>query len=101
MALSDARSPEAMVYRRLYWTQRWRTLRALQLRHYPVCAMCKQQGRVTAGAVADHVEPHKGDPVKFFTGRLQTLCVNCHSSVKAREEARGKALGCDADGYPP
>lgn len=84
----------------LYNTVRWRKLRAAQLRAEPLCAYCERLGRVTAATVADHVEPHRGDEVLFWTGRLQSLCDGCHSSVKQAEEHGGFARGCGVDGLP-
>lgn len=37
--------------------------------------------------VCDHIEPHKGDRVKFFDpNNVQTLCKPCHDSDKQRQE---------------
>jgi len=68
--------------RKWYQLERWRRLRRMQLRAEPLCAMCERDGRVTIATVADHVEPHGGDWVKFLTGRLQSLCAHCHNSDK-------------------
>ena len=39
--------------------------------------------------VADHIEPHRGDPVLFWSrANLQCLCKPCHDSTKQAEEAR-------------
>ncbi len=56
---------------------------------------------MVAATVADHVEPHRGDPVKFWEGRLQSLCKPCHDRDKQREENGGRpivAIACD--GWP-
>lgn len=50
--------------------------------------------------VADHVEPHRGDPLKFWYGDLQSLCDECHSSAKQREEAEGFSREIGGDGWP-
>ena len=57
------------------------------------------RGRVTAASVADHVEPHRGDPVKF-EGPLQSLCASCHSSIKQSLERTGRIKGHDRRGNP-
>ncbi|KKB12376.1 hypothetical protein VE25_07440 [Devosia geojensis] len=79
-------------WRHWYWTSRWRKRAKAQLAAEPLCAICLKAGRVTAATVADHVEPHRGDPVKFWEGELQSVCDEapwrCHSSVKQREEGR-------------
>src|SRR5262249_27959446 len=51
--------------------------------------MCLNRGRITAATVVDHVEPHRDDPVRFWTGKVQSLCASCHSGPKASIEKRG------------
>ena len=98
-ARRDDRSPEARVYRGLYKTAAWRRRRAEQLAREPLCWMCGAQGVVTAATVADHVTPHRGDPVAFL-GPLRSLCASHHSATKQREENRGGPVGVDVNGYP-
>ena len=86
-------------YSHLYNNSRWRKRRLRQLAYEPLCRYCAKAGRVTAASVADHIEPHKGDPVKF-DGPIQSLCKPCHDSIKAREESGKGRLGCDASGFP-
>lgn len=64
--------------------------------------MCMDRdGRLVAARVADHIDPHRGDPVKFWTGELQALCDDCHNGDKKRIEAGGKAKArIGADGWP-
>ena len=83
----------------LYNSRAWRKRRADLLRHEPLCRYCLRVGRTTEATVADHVEPHKGDPVKF-AGPIQPLCASCHSSVKAREEGGSGIIGHDLNGHP-
>lgn len=85
----------------LYDTARWKRMRLNQLRDEPLCRMCKQRHRVKAATVADHVTPHKGDERLFFdASNLQSLCSDCHTVSKARQEHRGYLQGCDAAGMP-
>lgn len=62
---------------------------ALAHKHaHPLCLGCEAMGFVTPVAVVDHVEPHKGDPIKFWNARLwQSACEWHHRVVKARLEA--------------
>lgn len=83
----------------LYNARSWRKRRAEQMRAEPLCRYCKRLGRITAATIADHIEPHRGDLIKF-AGPLQSLCKPCHDSVKAREEGGSGVLGCDAAGRP-
>ncbi len=75
-------------YQRLYNSRRWKALRKLQLGRQPWCAECWEQGIPTIATEVDHVVPHRGDPVKFYTGELQSLCKSCHSR-KTNRELRG------------
>jgi hypothetical protein len=62
--------------------------------------MCLAEGRVVDVRIADHIEPHRGDPIKFWNGKLQSLCARCHESRKKRIEHRGYDNTIDADGWP-
>ena len=68
---------------KLAWHRRARR----QLQCEPLCAMCLSEGRIVAASVADHIEPHHNDPIKFWTGRLQSLCAHCHESRNSRSAA--------------
>ena len=89
---TDAARREAKPWRRWYSTARWKRRRIEQLRRQPLCAMHLANGEVVEATVADHVEPHRGDEVLFWSGELQILCKPCHDSAKQREE-RGGASG--------
>jgi hypothetical protein len=83
----------------MYNNTAWRKRRLRQLQAEPLCRMCRDMGRLTEATVADHIEPHHGDHVKF-AGPLQSLCAACHSGAKQAYEATGKVRGCDVNGYP-
>lgn len=87
-------------YSAWYADRRWRAKRAAQLQREPLCRYCQQLGQITAATVADHIEPHRGDRKKFWSGALMSLCGSCHSSTKQREEAGSARNGCDTDGWP-
>ena len=87
-------------WRDWYQLEAWRRRAKLQLLHEPLCAYCLQRGLVVPAEIADHVERHCGDYTKFLTGKLQSLCRSCHSSIKAREERRGFRLDIGVDGWP-
>ena len=72
--------------KRLYGTARWRAIRAEQLSIEPLCRGCMSEGRVEPAIVCDHVEPHRGNVARFWTGPFQSLCTPCHSSAKQRED---------------
>ena len=84
----------------LYNNARWRRRRARQLRAEPLCRLCREVlGRIRPAQVADHIEPHHGDPA-LFEGPLQSLCASCHSALKRQRERSGCFKGCDARGLP-
>lgn len=72
-----------------YTTPRWRAIRAKQLRDEPLCAYCLKEHRYIEATVCDHIEAHRGDPIKFWAGPFQSLCQTHHSSDKQREEKGG------------
>lgn len=74
---------------KLYTQRRWRKLRARQLAREPLCRMCLVDGRVTAATICDHVEPHRGDMMKFWAGPFQSLCAEHHNRVKQSMEKGG------------
>src|SRR5215831_4803258 len=85
---------------RLHDKAAWHRRACRQLQHEPLCAMCLSEGRIVAARVADHVEPHHGDPIKFWNGKLQSLCAHCHESRKKFLELRGYDNTISADGMP-
>lgn len=74
-------------YHAWYSTGCWRRTRALYLSSHPLCVECIKRGRVTPSAVVDHIEPHKGDLVKFWdVNNLQSMCKRCHDRKTASED---------------
>jgi len=55
---------------------------------------------VTAARICDHVEPHRGDVNKFWLGKLQSLCRNCHESRKRIIDQPGYDTTIGSDGMP-
>jgi 5-methylcytosine-specific restriction enzyme A len=98
--LKPAITPDSPVRYGFHQTARWKRLRKLQLAQEPLCKFCLERGSVTAATVADHVEPHKGNWTKFVTGKLQSLCYQCHNSTKQLIELHGHHSGVDRAGLP-
>jgi len=99
--MPDSRSPEARVYRRWYYTTRWRELRKAQLQREPWCHLCHAAGRRTRASIVDHRTPHRGNPDLFFDpGNLASLCKPHHDATKQREEAGRRQVALGADGWP-
>ena len=80
--------------RRRGYTVAWQKARAAYLAQNPLCVFCERQGLVTAAAVVDHIEPHHGDPQKFWnTDNWQPLCRPHHDGTKQRQEKRMTGVG--------
>ena len=77
------------------YTNRWDKARKHYLLVHPLCVCCEAQGMVHPASVVDHIEPHKGDMVKFWdSANWQGLCAWCDKNIKRSIEndwLRGKA----------
>lgn len=89
---------QAGQYSTLYTLKRWRAIRAAQLRRFPLCQFCMERGKVEAATICDHVQPHKGDMVKFWSGPFMSLCKPCHDGPKKAIEHGARVF--TADGSP-
>lgn len=87
-------------WRKRYWTPRWRAIRAAQLQRHPLCCHCLDAGQQVDATVCDHVEPHRGDVDKFWSGPFQSLCKPHHDSSKQRAERQGYSGAVGDDGFP-
>lgn len=86
---------------RVWYTHaRWRKLRARQLFAEPLCAFCDAKGLTVEATIVDHVEPHKGDRVKFWAGPFRSLCKPCHDSTAKLEQSGRKSVAIGLDGWP-
>lgn len=84
-----------------YASVRWRKLREMQLKRYPLCAMCLKADRTTAATVVDHIKKHEGDErLMWDASNLQSLCAPCHSGVKQIEDHVGYSQAARRDGMP-
>ena len=67
----------------------WRKASRRFLNENPLCALCKQAGRIRGSEVTDHIIPHKGDMALFWDrNNWQPLCCRCHSRKTALEDGR-------------
>lgn len=76
-------------WQRLYDTRLWKHIRERQLAKEPWCAECLRANIYTPATDCDHIEPHRGDPARFFKGPFQSFCHSCHSK-KTEQEVRGR-----------
>lgn len=71
-------------YRKLYKTAVWLKMSAFVMSRDPICKICGTRPSTDA----DHIKPHKGDPVLFYdVGNLQGACKQCHSKKTRAEQA--------------
>ena len=84
----------------MHGTARWQRRREQQLREEPLCRIHRERGEIVPATVADHIQRHAGDPEKFWTGELQSLCAPCHDSAKQSEERLGYSKEIGANGWP-
>jgi 5-methylcytosine-specific restriction endonuclease McrA len=88
--------------RKLHKTARWQALRwSVLVRDQFTCQICKRLEGDTSKLVCDHIEPHRGDVEKFWSGPFQTLCKPCHDGQKQREEIAARAAGLHVYGGKP
>lgn len=97
----DPRSDEAIAYRRLYGTARWRRTREHQLATNPLCEWCLQEREeVTVATEVHHDGAHRGDIVRFFEGPFVSTCKPCHASRGQLEDNGKRVVRFGADGWP-
>lgn len=66
---------------------RWQKARKFYLAKHSLCVECEDSGRVVAATVVDHIDPHRGDKVKFWdSSNWQSLCKRCHDRKTGRGE---------------
>jgi 5-methylcytosine-specific restriction protein A len=74
-------------------------LRKRRLRAEPLCRMCKDEGRVTAATVPDHIIPlAKGGT--DTDDNIRCLCADCHDKVTREEFGHRQRVTIGLDGWP-
>lgn len=69
------------------YNHRWSKASKTHLSRNPLCIGCLALDRVEPATLVDHVDPHHGDPDKFWdTSMWQSACKWHHDSVKQRLE---------------
>jgi len=74
-------------------------LRKRRLRNEPLCRRCKEQGRVTAATVPDHIKPLAlgGEDID---SNIRCLCGPCHEIVTAEQFGHRQRVTIGTDGWP-
>ena len=90
----DIHRPKEISYhdpasQRLYNSARWRKFRIAYLSTHVWCVECLRANIYEVATDVDHIEPHRGDPIKFFRGPFQPLC-HAHHSAKTQKEIQGR-----------
>lgn len=92
---AEGHSRTAEPWRLWYNLARWKRLRLrIFTRDLFACAWpgCGRVEGDTSKLVADHIQPHRGDPALFWSeANLQTLCKPCHDRRKQAAERRAPA----------
>lgn len=74
-------------------------LRKRRLRNEPLCRICKEEGRITAATVPDHIIPlAKGG--EDTDENIRCLCAACHDRVTRQEFGHKQRVTIGADGWP-
>ncbi len=87
--LEPIASDRGTKFKHLYKTARWSKLRAEVLkRDMYMCQLCGAVGEAAGKLVCDHVRGHPPDETEemFWRGPFQTVCEQCHNTVRAKED---------------
>lgn len=60
-------------------------MRAVKLRHNPLCEECLRHGRITLATLVDHIVPIKKGGACLDMDNLQSMCDSCHNRKTAKE----------------
>jgi 5-methylcytosine-specific restriction protein A len=89
------RDPALAAAARVYRSNRWRQVRALQLTREPLCEDCRRHGVVEPATQVDHVLGLVDRPdLAYDLSNCQSLCTPCHARKSAAERLarRGRRL---------
>jgi 5-methylcytosine-specific restriction endonuclease McrA len=93
-------NPHTRPWRQWYTLTVWRNRRAHQLLIEPTCRSCRQQRKLTAASVVDHIEPHGDNWNAFMLNEVQSLCAACHNAKLGLQYRGYDARDVGADGLP-
>jgi 5-methylcytosine-specific restriction protein A len=74
-------------------------LRKRRLRAEPLCRLCKDEGRVTAATVVDHIKPLALGGTDT-DDNCRSLCADHHDQVTREEFGHRQRVTIGADGWP-
>ena len=82
----------------IYFTNRWKKIRAIVLSEEPLCRMCGRFGIVTQAVAVDHIVEIKDGADPFDRSNMQSLCHSCHNK-KTGEEVRRRSKEKKMNGF--
>jgi 5-methylcytosine-specific restriction enzyme A len=80
--------------RQKLYDRKWQQRRRVQLAAHPWCEECLRANIYEAATDVHHLVRHEGDPMKFISSPLESLCHVCHSR-KTAEEINSKGRGAE------
>ena len=94
---SVKREKALTIYRNVYNTSLWRSLRSAYLMEYPLCEMCLEEGKTTVATDVHHkTEISQADTVEqmqelgFDYSNLMALCEYHHTQLHAEKHRKQK-----------
>ena len=94
---SVKREKALTIYRNVYNTSLWRSLRSAYLMEHPICEMCLKEGKTTVATDVHHItEISNADTVEemqqigFDYSNLMALCEHHHTEIHAEKHRKQK-----------
>ena len=63
----------------------WQKVRNRHIRQYPLCELCKRQGKYVTANLVHHIKPI-ADGGTNDENNLMSLCVSCHEKIHRRNK---------------
>lgn len=83
----EAHRSDRMTATKRGYDSRWRRARKRFLAIHPLCENCKENRKLVAATVVDHIIPHRGEDRLFWDEtNWQALCKPCHDSKTMTED---------------
>lgn len=74
--------------RKIYNSERWRSIRVLKFQQSPLCEMCERKGKTVPAEDIHHMvsfmstnDPDRRYALAYDMGNLLSLCKRCHQEV--------------------
>lgn len=77
--------------RKIYASQRWKTLRGIKIHNSPLCEICEEKGLVVPAEDVHHIvsfmstdDPCKRYDLAYDYDNLMSICKRCHQRIHNR-----------------